>query len=255
MTHRLFALIILFCISCSPMNTVLRNELTALRAKDHVIIVMYGDELSWSGNEYDSGNTYGSMLKPRLQEFFGAQVSFINSSREYESFQYASRRVEEDILSFRPDIVLVMLGRIDAFTQGLPLETHRRNVDNFLGALKHENRFVIVLTSPGLRNFAAMDPDDFEWYREYTQVIRTEARAYRYPVIDVEYRIRRVLLRDPVEYISFFSDNVHLSEKGKIFIADYIFQRFVSVMGDSEENLSADAPRSVGQGAVPGREE
>ena len=237
MTRRFMIIAVLFAVACSPMRTVLREELAALRQKDHVVVVMYGDELSWGGDEYDSGNSYGSMLKPRLQEFFGAKVSFINSSREFESFQFASRRIDEDILSFRPDIVFVMLGRVDAYTEGLPIETHRRNVDNFLGALKHEDRFVIVLTSPGLQNFAFMDPDDLDWYREYTQVVRNEARVYRYPVIDVEYRVRRVLLQDPKEYYTLFVDNSHLSEKGKIFIADYIFEQFVSVMGDSlEEN-------------------
>ena len=163
------------------------------------------------------------MLKPRLIELWGKRISMINSSELNESFRLASRRLEEDILAFRPDIVFIMLGRVDAFTDNLPLSTHKRNAESFLGKLKHENKFVVILTTPGLRGFAHASDDVIYAFDEFVSATKDAARLYHYPVIDVASHMNRLRLNDPDAYMDLFSDESHLSEAGKKYVADMIY--------------------------------
>jgi hypothetical protein len=107
---------------------------------------------------------------------------------------------------------------------------HRKNVESLLGTLSKEEKFVVVLTSPGLRSFPYAGADDIAWFDLFAQETRYGAQLYRFPLIDVGERMKQLMLQNSDEYESMFSDNVYLSEKGKQFVADFVFRRFQSVM-------------------------
>lgn len=213
-------------LSCAGPVPLIRSHIATLAEKDELVIVMYGDELSGGDTSFDRANSWAGMLKPRFVELFGKRISFINSSRMYESFQTAQRRMEEDILSYRPDIVLVMLGRVDAFSMDMPLRTHESNVEEFLGELKKRNKFVVLITSPGLMSFPAADDETLDMFDRFIQTTSDGARMYRFPVIDVAGRMERLLRRDPVRYMSLFADNSTLNLEGKEYVGDIVFEYF-----------------------------
>jgi hypothetical protein len=217
---------ILLSVSCSSPSALIRGHLAEIGQQNDVVIVVYGDELSGGDANVGLGNSYADILKPGLAELLGKRISVINTSRENESYQFAARRIQPDILSYRPDFVFVMLGRVDTFTPFLPLETHRLNVEKFIAELKRERKFVVMITTPGLRSFPSAEPEDIQQYDDFVQVTRDIARVYQFPCIDIAAQMKRIMRNDEEEYRSLFSDNSNLSDKGKQFIADYILSRF-----------------------------
>jgi len=234
--HYVLFFVVCLCgvfFSCVTRNAILREHLSSLRSKDEVVIVILGDSISGGGGISGTGSSYGSFLKPMLGNLFTSRISLINTSREDESYRFAHRRIQEDILSYRPDIAFVMLGIVDAFTPGLLLSTHINNVNNFYSILKDDGVFVIVLTTTWLRDVDSRNDSRYRRLNEFNDVIRDYARYYHYPVIDVAQHMEKLMLSKPDEYRSLFSDAVLLNNEGKKFIADYIYQRFLNILDEN----------------------
>jgi len=234
--HYVLFFVVCLCgvfFSCVTRNAILREHLSSLRLKDEVVIVILGDSISGGGGISGTGSSYGSFLKPMLGNLFTRRISLINTSREDESYRFAHRRIQEDILSYRPDIAFVMLGIVDAFTPGLLLSTHINNVNNFYSILKDDGVFVIVLTTTWLRDVNSRNDSRYRRLNEFNDVIRDYARYYHYPVIDVARHMEKLMLSKPDEYRSLFSDAVLLNNEGKKFIADYIYQSFLNILDEN----------------------
>ena len=233
--HYLWFFIIFLCVlifSCVTRNAILREHLNSLKSKDEVVIVVFGDSISSGGGISGTGSSYGSFLKPMIGELFTSRISLLNTSMKDESYRFAHRRIQEDILSYRPDIAFIMLGIVDAFTPGLLLSTHTKNVNNFYSILKNDGVFVIVLTTTWIRNIKSRNDPRAQRLNEFNDIIRDYARYYHYPVIDVARHMEKMMLSKPGEYRLMFSDSVLLNDKGKKFIADYIYQRFLKILGE-----------------------
>ena len=98
--------------------------------------------------------------------------------------------------------------------------------EDFLGELTHEGVFVVVLTTPGLQRYASATDEELYDYDDFVSATRAAAGFCHIPVIDVAQSMKRVMRNHPDEYTELFSDNSHLSEKGKEFIADLVYDAF-----------------------------
>jgi len=217
--------------SCLTTNKMLRQHFHSLKSKEEIVVVIFGDTISGGGGLSTLGSSYGSLLKPMLAELFKSRVSLLNTSRPDESYRFAQRRVQEDILSFRPDIVFIMLGLIDAITPGLLQSDHKKNINDFYSILKKSGTFVIVLTTTTLRDYKAKDDQRAKRIEDFNETIRNCARYYHYPLIDVARYMQELRLTKPDEYRSLFSGSIMLNERGNKYIADYIFQRITKILG------------------------
>jgi len=197
------------------------------------VVVVFGDSISGSGQSSGIGSSYGSFLKPMLAGLFESRISLINSSLPDESYRFAHRRIQADILSFRPDITFVMLGLVDTFTPRILQSTHKENIDNFFSILKESRTFVIVLTTTGLKDFAIKNDPRVQILDEFNEIVRDYARYYHYPLIDVARYMENLRFSKPDEYRSLFSGPFMLNEKGNKYIADCIFQRITKIMGNN----------------------
>jgi len=194
---------------------------------------VFGDSISGSGVLSGIGASYGSFLKPMFGELFKRRISLINSSRPDESYRFAHRRIQADILSFRPDITFVMLGIVDAFTPRILQSTHKENMNKFYSILKESRTFVIVLTTTGLKDFMINNDPRVQMLDEFNEIVRDYARYYHYPLIDVARYMENLRLSKPDEYRSLFSGPFMFNEKGNKYIADYIFQRITKILGNN----------------------
>ena len=114
--------------------------------------------------------------------------------------------------------------------------THKQNINNFYSILKESGTFVIVLTTPGFRDFKSENDQNAERLEEFNNIVMNAARYYHYPFIDVARYLNDVRLTNPDEYRSLFIDSFTFNEKGMQYIADYIFQRLTRVLGSSLDN-------------------
>jgi len=222
---------LVLCLSCATRNSLLREHLKSLKSSEETVVVVFGDSFSCGTDATGIGSSYGAYLKPMLAGLLGSSVSLINTSKEEESYRFAHRRIQEDILSFRPDIVLVMLGLYDFMAQGVLMATHRRNIDKFYSILKKYDAFVVVLTTPGPRNLLFPKDQLALKLEEINDLIRDYARFYHYPVIDVARYMEKLMMDDPEAYRSLFDTQVTFNEKGKKVIADFIYSRLLKILG------------------------
>ncbi len=231
----LFITSFVLLFSCLTTKKMLQMHFQSLRNKDEIIVVIFGDSIS--GGRFSGGSaSYGSLLKPKLRDLFKSRISMLISSRPYESYETGYRNIQADILSYRPDIVFVMLGSVDTFNRPGLSSTHKENINNFYSILKESGLFVIVLTTPGFRDFKSENDKNAERLEEFNNIVGNVARYYHYPLIDVARYLNDVRLTNPDEYHSLFSDSFTFNEKGMQYIADYIFQRLTGVLGSSFDN-------------------
>ena len=218
--------------SCITINTIVRQHFESLKSKKEIVVVIFGDSISGGGGISQTGTSYGTFLKAMLEKLFQCHVSLINSSRQDESYRIAHRRIQEDILSYRPDIVFVMLGFVDAFLPGILPTTHLDNINKFLSELKKSGVFVIVLTTTGLRDVETKNDMRVQILENYNNVVRDCTRYYHYPLIDIARHMDNLRLSKPREYLSMFGDYILLNDKGKEYVADYIYHRITTILGD-----------------------
>jgi lysophospholipase L1-like esterase len=155
----LFSILLFFIFlpSCEESDLEQASEiLKQISGKSEITVVLVGDSIT--GSEYStSGGSWGSLLKPRLAEIMGTKISLINSARVDETYDRAIRHMQEDILSFRPDVVFVMLGMNDLQSPNMILSTFHDITFKFYETLRKQGIFVIALTPPGYRNIMPGD--------------------------------------------------------------------------------------------------
>lgn len=225
------------CLICSMLvlfscyaNELIREHFNTLQNRKEVTIVIFGDSISGGRGFSRTGTSYGSYMKPMFEEMLNCKVSMINSSKADDTFKTGIRRVQEDIFSFKPDVVFVMLGFVDSSTRGLIQPVFQQQVKDFFKMLQDRNIFVVALTTPGFRDIQSGSDTAYKRLKEFNEIITYSAALYHYPSIDILSHLEKLWLTDPVEYKSLFIDTIHLNEKGQKYIADYIVNRIKNAL-------------------------
>jgi lysophospholipase L1-like esterase len=201
-------------------NRRMAETFAAMKAKGEATVVLIGDSLS--GAEFTaSGTSWGFFLKSRLAEMLGIRISFINSSRPDETFNRAIRHLQEDVFSFRPDAVIVMLGMNDTAEPNLDIDGFRFITERFFSMLRNEGVFAVVLTTTGYRDVFPGE-ESYELLREFNDTLSLQARLQHFPVIDLAQIMDELRSKEPERYRSLFVDTVHLNEKGQEFVAEIV---------------------------------
>ena len=215
---------VLVLFSCQS-DELFRDHFQSLKGREEVTLVVFGDSISGGRGFSETGTSYGSFMKPMFADLLDCRISMLHSCKKDDTYRTAIRRIQEDILSFRPDVVFVMLGFVDASTRGLIKPIFKRQVSDFLEMLQERNVFVIVLTTPGFRDIQSGGDTGYDRIKEFNKMIAYTAALYNYPSIDVFAHFEKVWKTGKEEYRSMFSDPVHLNEKGQKYAAEYIVKR------------------------------
>ncbi len=196
------------------------DTISKIKDKPEITIVIVGDSVT--GFETGgAGSTYASLLKPKFAELLGARVSLINSSRADLTFDQARRFYQEDILSFRPDIVFIMLGMVDAGQTQTYFSMFQESISGYFNLLKREETLVIVLTPPGYDERGRKQGLQ-ERLDEFCEEIVRQSRISHFPVIDVARRMNDLWTGNRERHRRLFSGPAYLSDEGHEFVADYI---------------------------------
>jgi len=223
-----------FFMSCQS-EELLREQFLSLKGRDELTFIVFGDSISGARGFSETGTSYGSFMKPMLAELLDSRISMIHACKQDDTYKTAIRRIQEDILSYRPDVVFVMLGFADASTRGLIEPIFKKQISIFLEELQDRNVFVIILTTPGFRDILPKGDTGYERLKVFNEMITYSAALHDYPSIDVLSHLDKIWKSDKDEYRSMFSDSVHLNEKGQKYVADYIVKRISDAMGKPEK--------------------
>ena len=225
------------CIICSMLvlfscytNELLREHFKTLKNRKEVTVVVFGDSISGGRGFSVTGTSYGSFMKPMFEEMLNCKVSMINSSKADDTYKLGIRRIQEDIFSYRPDVVFIMLGFVDSSTRGLIQPVFKEQVNDFLDMLQEQELFAVVLTPPGFRDIQSDDDPAIQRLKEFNEIIAYGAALHHYPSIDVLSYMEKLWLMNPEEYKSMFVDTVHLNEKGQKYVADFIVNKIKNAL-------------------------
>ena len=114
-------------------------------------IVALGDSVThgcFSADEFDYEATYWSVLRKKINKVKPSMpVNAINSGQGATTAPHAAERLERDVLSYHPDLVIVCFGLNDV---NFPLEDFKKALETIFTKCK-ENSDVIYL-SPNMMN-------------------------------------------------------------------------------------------------------
>ena len=138
-----FCILFIFLISCQS-EQLIREKFQLLENREEITVVIFGDSISGGRFFSETGTSYGSFLKPQISELLGCTVSMIVANKDGDTYKRSIRRIQEDIFSFRPDIVFVMLGFVDSSMRGLYEQVFREHTDDFFKTMQNNNVFIIL---------------------------------------------------------------------------------------------------------------
>jgi hypothetical protein len=217
----IFFLCMLFLSCLNEDYLKFQNKIKSLAGKKEITIVIFGNAISSAENSV-TGSTYASLLKPKLEKLLNTRISMINSSRPEETVEKATRRIQEDIQSFRPDVVFIMFGMVDSNLPELYEQVYEDIARKFFQILQKEDVFAVVLSSTGYRDWVSKSDDMPYRLQEFNDITMFQAGIAHLPVIDLAAYMDTLRKTKPDEYRSMFQDKVLLNEKGQMYVADFL---------------------------------
>ncbi len=218
------AIVLTLFLSCSTNRQIINRKFTNLEGKESITVVVVGNAFFESKWVSETSSDFNRYLRSHLEDIFGVPVSLINASYPEDTFMTFKRRIESDVLSYRPDIVFFMLGLVDSNQTELTNIYFRDQVRMLFGDFKEHGTDVIVLTSIG--NRSALSPYDpgIQRLMQFNEIILFEAGHHDFAVVDSAEHFERLRVSDPERYYTFFNNELMLNQAGKEYVFDNVFQ-------------------------------
>ena len=97
---------------------------------------------------FETENSYGAKLKHILQTLYPkAQINLVNSGISGDNATNALQRIENSVLAYHPDLVIVSFGTNDANAGLNGLAQYEQSIDGIFAKLKENGLDVIFLSS------------------------------------------------------------------------------------------------------------
>ncbi len=192
-----------------------RLESTVVQWKRHpekpVRIVAFGSsntELHWHS---EGRFNWHAWLKCALREWVGRHVTLVDAGICGETVTDLHRRLDRDVLSFQPDLVIITIGGNDAM-QGMPVETYREKLDTLVNILKSKG-IPPVLQTYYCPLYEVMG-EVFQMFPQFVEVNRELAHVYGIPLLD-QYKYFYPYYRDDrTNYAPLMKDPLHMTPLG-----------------------------------------
>jgi acyl-CoA thioesterase-1 len=197
------------------MESHLKNTIAKLQSGSAVTIVALGDSLT-SGWMVARGYTE-FMRDMLLIRFPKADIRLINSGIPGDTAPGGFYRLQQDVLSYSPDLVLVQFALNDAFC-GCSLEEFRRAIEAIIERIRQESSAdVLVLTST-----LPADASELDVVAPFYAVLKDIAREKGCGVALVDEHWRVSIAADTPHDSLVLYDRVHPSEEGYRLMAEAV---------------------------------
>ncbi|WP_449538914.1 SGNH/GDSL hydrolase family protein [Ferdinandcohnia sp. Marseille-Q9671] len=144
-------------------NSLESSVVHKLLNNETVTIVVYGDSITWgykrdtkSGKVKQVKNPYPNVLEEKLRKrFSNRHITVINNGHPGWTSIQALEHVKEEVLSYKPDMLITMFGINDArghkkyspSAQPVPIDLYKDNMQQLLQISK-QNGIEVVILSP-----------------------------------------------------------------------------------------------------------
>ncbi len=218
----LLVILVTFFSGCAANRKMINERFRDLEGKEHLTVIMLGNAFYEPRWEAGTASFMRGYMKSLLGEVTNSDVSVLNASLPEDTFADIMRRVDMDIISYRPDIVFMMVGLFDSNRRGLSETTFREQVKELFSVFNKYGVFVVVLTSIGYRDAYYIADERILRLKEFNEMIVWEAGLHQLPVIDVFGYVERLRQTDHAEYQTLFKDQILLNDKGYDYVLSYV---------------------------------
>jgi len=193
-------------------------------------IVFLGDSITQGGNEHAKG--YVVLIRKALQEKFSKDgIEVIGAGVSGNKVPDLQRRLERDVLSRKPTVVVIYIGINDVWhgekdpARGTSKEKYDAGLEDIIGRIIAAGGRVLLCTPSVIgektdgsnRNDTRLD--------EYADISRAVAKKLKVPVCDLRKKFLQRLTKDNAGNKAsgvLTTDGVHLNDAGNAFVAEVI---------------------------------
>jgi lysophospholipase L1-like esterase len=196
------------------------------QAHKHLVIVCIGDSLTVCGGE---GGRYTDWLQKRLPSH-----RLINKGIGGDTLAGGRARFDSDVLSFRPDIVIIELGANDFRQNKRPVEQLKQDLDAMIVKAEKAGAQVVIASCFGRSDYPKEDKvaSGIERYSFADKIGRMEEdvclkhNCFYVPNMEVDIK--------PNGTNPYWESNSHPNKKGNEYVAKRIFTELKKAVKISE---------------------
>jgi lysophospholipase L1-like esterase len=196
-------------------------------------IVFLGDSITEAGNEGPHGYVYviRKELKDKHPDLASEVIGAGVSGNKVPDLQ---RRLEKDVLSRKPTLVVIYIGINDVWhgendpAKGTSKEKYQAGLKDVIGRIQAAGARVLLCTPSVIGEKTDASNKNDARLDEYSQLSRDVAKELKVPVCDLRKAFLGYLKdhkKENREAGVLTSDGVHLSEAGNAFVAKTILER------------------------------
>lgn len=203
--------------------------------QEPVRVVCFGDSITGVYYHTGSQRAWTDLLGLALKKTWpAARLEMINAGVSGHTTAQGLARMDRDVLSQRPDLVVVMFGMNDVAKSTLP--DFRRNLTGIVDRCQLAGAAVILCTP----NSVTENPDrPNARLGEFSEAVRELARERRLPLADTFTEWERQRRDDPDEWSLWMSETIHPNLNGHRRFAELIAS---ALAGTEIELTDEDAP-------------
>ncbi len=193
------------------------------------------------------------LLHHLLIPFSNCEVSVLNAGVGGNNTADLLERVENDVISQKPDIVIMMVGTNDMFwiKKRISYDQYASNLDTLIGLFKSNNIEVLLVSPPPADTSYLFERHDRELFVELpnkklevvSEILRTKSAQNNLLFVDIFNQFKKKGIPDHNkdniirnEFNSGAHDGVHPTPQGYRMIADKIFKKLLD-NGKIEEGI------------------
>jgi len=152
-----------------------------------------------------------SWVSASLQEWIGRHVTSINQGINGETIEDLLKRIERDVISYKPDITFITIGGNDA-NAGMALDDYRTSLEKIIDKLFKIDCLPILQTyyCPIYEEMS----ETFQKFPEYMEIKRTISSERQIPLIDQYKYFSALYQNEKNTYSEIMLDGLHVNPIG-----------------------------------------
>jgi len=186
-----------------------------LQNGDQQTVVLYGTSLTIGGE-------WAKAMKAWFDEAYPNQVTFVNSAKGGANSDFGVKKLDERVLAYRPDFVLMEFSYNDAVDNLLTPEHAWKNLDQMVTRIREQNPSVAIVLQTMNVGWDP-PPDHLPFSRRpklevFNENYRRYAREQAFPFIDNYPNWLRLKQEEPEKYHAFIPDGTHPTPEGSLAV-------------------------------------
>ncbi|RED50325.1 SGNH/GDSL hydrolase family protein [Seonamhaeicola aphaedonensis] len=204
----------------------LKQELKVKWPKNRTInLVFHGHSVPTgytTGGVLDRLNSYPYKTLKKVNDFYPySVVNTITTSIGGEQAEQGAKRFKEEVLTYKPDVLFIDYGLND---RSIGLERAKVAWEEMVvEALKYGAKVILLTPTPDLREDITSDEAPLA---KHSEMIRDLAKKHKVGLVDSYALFKKLAETEPL--IGYMAQNNHINQKGHQFVADAIFEYFIT---------------------------